>query len=112
MKLSLAICFFPAGAACNYKMLAMGQDVPLRSKLSLPDDYACPSSSLSPKRSSVRAFVLQVCLLHQDDEGIHGTRAEAQDFLVLIAHRIFSSMPVLAVTSPGIPRSRRQLAGL
>ena len=39
-------------------------------------------------------------------------RAEAQDLAVLIAHGIFSSMPVLEATSPGIPRSRRQLAGL
>jgi hypothetical protein len=39
-------------------------------------------------------------------------RAEAQHFAALIAHGIFSSMPVLEVTSPGIPRSRRQLAGL
>jgi hypothetical protein len=39
-------------------------------------------------------------------------RAEAQDFAALIAHGIFSSMPVLEVTSPGIPRSRRQRAGL
>ena len=31
---------------------------------------------------------------------------------LLIAHGIFSSMPVLEVTSPGILRSRRQLAGL
>jgi hypothetical protein len=70
-----------------------------------------------------------VCVLHQDDEEIHGARAErydlcaicqesvsdrqferaeAQDFPVLIAHGIFASMPVLDVTSPGIPRSRRQ----
>jgi hypothetical protein len=74
-----------------------------------------------------------VCLLHQDDEEIHGARAErydhcairqksasdrqferaeAQDFPVLIAHGTFSSVPVLKVTSPGFPRSRRQLAGL
>ena len=74
-----------------------------------------------------------VCLLHQDDEEIHGARAErydlcaicqksvsdrqferaeAQDFPVLIAHGIFSSNAVLEVTSPGIPRSRRQWAGL
>jgi hypothetical protein len=82
-----------------------------------------PSSSLSPKRS----------LLRQDDEEILGTRAErydlcaicrksvfnrrfesaeAQDFPVLIAHETFSSTPVLEVTSLGIPRSRRQWAGL
>jgi hypothetical protein len=74
-----------------------------------------------------------VCLLHKDDEKIHGApaewydlcaicqksvsdrefeRAEAQHFAALIAHGIFSSMPVLEVTSPGISRSRRQLAGL
>jgi hypothetical protein len=74
-----------------------------------------------------------VCLLHQDDEEIHGVRAnrcdlcaicqksvsnrqferaEAQDFPLLIAHGIFSSALVLKVTSPGIPRSRRHLAGL
>jgi hypothetical protein len=74
-----------------------------------------------------------VCLLHQDDEQIHGARAErydlcaicqksvsdreferpeAQHFAALIAHGIFSSMPVLEVTSSGISRSRRQLAGL
>src|SRR6266478_6338501 len=74
-----------------------------------------------------------VCLLHQDDEEIHGARAErhdlcaicqksvsnreferaeAQHFAALIAHGIFSSMPVLEVTSSWIPRSRRQLAGL
>jgi hypothetical protein len=35
-----------------------------------------------------------------------------KDFAALIAHGIFSSMPVLEVTSPGIPRSRRQWAGL
>jgi hypothetical protein len=42
MKLSLAICFSSAGAACHHQMLAMDQDVRLgsRSKLSLPDDYA------------------------------------------------------------------------
>jgi hypothetical protein len=61
-----------------------------------------------------------VCLLHQDDEEIHGARAErydlcaicqkpvsdrlferaeAQDFAALIAHGILSSMPVLEVTS-------------
>jgi len=72
-------------------------------------------------------------LRRQDDEEIHGPRAErhdlcaicqksvsdrqferaeAQDFPVLIARGIFSSMPVLEATSPGIPRSRRQLAGL
>src|ERR1700688_903514 len=88
---------------------------------------------VAPEHSSVRAFALQVCLLHQDDEDIHGARAErydlcaicqksvsnrqferaeAQDFPVLIAHGIFSAMPVLEFTSPGIPRSRRQLAGL
>jgi hypothetical protein len=39
-------------------------------------------------------------------------RAEAHDLAVLIAHWTFSSMPALEVTSPGIPRSRRQLAGL
>jgi hypothetical protein len=39
-------------------------------------------------------------------------RAEAQDFAAPIAHGIFSSMAVLEVTSPGIPRSRRQWAGL
>jgi len=39
-------------------------------------------------------------------------KAEAQDFAVLIARGIFSAMPFLEVTSPGIPRSRRQLAGL
>jgi len=74
-----------------------------------------------------------VCLLHQDDEEIHGARAErydlcaiceksvsdrqferakAQDFPMPIAHGIFSSRPVIEVTSPGISRSRRQLAGL
>jgi len=35
-------------------------------------------------------------------------RAEAQGFAALIARGIFSSMPVLEVTSSGIPRSRRQ----
>jgi hypothetical protein len=40
------------------------------------------------------------------------SRAEAQGFAALIAHRIFSSMPVFEVTSPGISRSRRHLAGL
>jgi hypothetical protein len=74
-----------------------------------------------------------VCLLHQDDEEVHGARAErydlcaicqksvsdrqferaeAQHFAALIAHRIFSSTPVLELTSSGIPRSRRQWAGL
>jgi|SRR6266404_9447750 hypothetical protein len=74
-----------------------------------------------------------VCLLHQDDQEIHGAgakrhdlgaicqksvsdrqfeRAEAQDCPVPTAHGIFSSAPVLEVTSPGFPRSRRQLAGL
>src|SRR5260221_5563670 len=74
-----------------------------------------------------------VCLLHQDDEEIHGARAErydfcgicqkpvsdrqleraeAQHFAAPIAHGIFSSIALLEVTSPGIPRSRRQLAGL
>ena len=74
-----------------------------------------------------------VRLLHQDDEEIHGARAErydlcaicqksvsdrqferpeAQDLPALIAHEIFSTMPILEVTSPGIPRWRRQLAGL
>ena len=73
-----------------------------------------------------------VCLLHQDDEEIHGARAEwydlcaicqksisdrqferaeAQDLAALIAYGIFSFTPVL-VTSPGMPRSRRQWAGL
>src|SRR5882762_7868998 len=72
-----------------------------------------------------------ICLLHQDDEEIHGARAErydlcaicqksvsdrqferaeAQDCPVLTAHRIFSSAPVLEVTSVGIPRARRHLA--
>ena len=73
-------------------------------------------------------------MLHEDDENIHDTRravrplrdlicqkpasdrqlerAKAQDFPVPIARGIFSSMLVLEVTSPGIPRSRRQLAGL
>jgi hypothetical protein len=74
-----------------------------------------------------------VCLFHQDDEKVHGTRAErydlraicqksvsdreferaeAQHFAALIAHAIFSSMPVLEATALGVPRSRRQLAGL
>jgi hypothetical protein len=74
-----------------------------------------------------------VCLLHQDDEEVHGARAkrhdlcaicqkpasdrqferaEAHNFPVLITHGIFSSMPVLEVISPGIPRSRRQLTEL
>jgi hypothetical protein len=73
-----------------------------------------------------------VGLLHQDDEKIHGARAERYDlcaigqksgsdreferaeaqFAALIAHGTFSSMPILEVTSSGIPRSRRQLAGL
>jgi hypothetical protein len=74
-----------------------------------------------------------VCLLHQDDEEIHGARAErydrcaicqksvsdreferaeAQHFAALVVHASFSSVPVLEVTSPGISRSRRQLAGL
>src|SRR3954451_14704764 len=39
-------------------------------------------------------------------------RAEAHHFAALIAHGIFSSMPVLEMSSPGISRSRRQLAGL
>jgi hypothetical protein len=68
-------------------------------------------------------------VLHRDDEGFHGARAqrydpcaicqksafnsqneraEAQDFAVLIARGIFLSMPALEVTSPGIVRSRRQ----
>ena len=38
--------------------------------------------------------------------------SEAQDLAALIAHQMFTSIPVLEVTSPGIPRSRRQLAGL
>src|SRR3954454_7542567 len=74
-----------------------------------------------------------VCLLHQDGEEIHVARAERYDlcaicrksvsdreferaeahhFAALIAHGIFSSMPVLEMSSPGISRSRRQLAGL
>ena len=74
-----------------------------------------------------------VCLLDQDDEEIHRARAErddlcaiyqkpvsdrqfetaeAQYFAALIAHGMFSSKPGFEVTSPGIPRSRRQLAGL
>ena len=91
-------------------------------------------SSLWPNALDQRSPVDDlVCLLHQDNQEIHGApakrhdlcaiyqksvsdrqfeRAEAQDFPVLIAHGIFSSIPVLEVTSPGIPRSRRQLAGL
>src|SRR6266702_89329 len=74
-----------------------------------------------------------ICLLQQDDEEIHGARAERHDFRVvrqksvcnrqfegaeaencplLTAHAIVSSMPVLKVSSQGIPSSRRQLAGL
>jgi len=34
------------------------------------------------------------------------------ELAALIAHVKFPSAPVLNVTSPGIPRSRRQLAGL
>ena len=41
-----------------------------------------------------------------------GQGAEAQHLAALIARGIFSPMPVLEVTSPGLPRSRRQLAGL
>src|ERR1700750_2155360 len=73
------------------------------------------------------------CLLHQDDEEIHGPRAERHDFrvirqksvcdrqfegaeaedcLLLAVHRIFSSISVLETSSQGIPSSRRQLAGL
>jgi hypothetical protein len=72
-------------------------------------------------------------LLHQNDEEIHGTRAErydpcamcqkpvsdrqfqraeAQHLAALVAHGMFSTMPVLKAASPGIPRSRRQFAGL
>jgi hypothetical protein len=51
-----------------------------------------------------------ICQKHVSDRQFE--RAEAQDFAALIAHGIFSSMPVLEVTSPGIPRSRRQWAGL
>jgi hypothetical protein len=39
-------------------------------------------------------------------------RARSSELAALIAHGKFSSAPVLKVTSPGIPRSRRQLAGL
>jgi hypothetical protein len=74
-----------------------------------------------------------VCLLRQDDQEIHGARAErdglcaicqksvpdrqferaeAQHFAALITHGIFSSKLVLELTSSGVPRSRRQLAGL
>jgi len=91
-------------------------------------------SSLWPNALDQRSPVDDlVCLLHQDNQEIRGApakrhdlcavcqksfsdrqfeRAEAQDFPVLIAHGKFSSIPVLEVTSPGIPRSRRQLAGL
>jgi hypothetical protein len=51
-----------------------------------------------------------ICQKHVSDRQFE--RAGAQGFPVLIAHGIFSSMPVLEVTSPGIPRSRRQWAGL
>jgi len=51
-----------------------------------------------------------ICRKHASDREFE--RAEAQDFAALIAHGIFSSMPVLEVISPGIPRSRRQWAGL
>jgi hypothetical protein len=133
MKLSLAICFSSAGAAFSYQMLAMKMCFLARGPSSLCLTTTLRSSSLSPKRSSVRAFALQVCSLHQDDEEIHGARAErydlcaicqksafnsqieraeAQDFPALIARGIFLSMPALEVTSPGIPRSRRQWAGL
>src|SRR5258708_16373552 len=65
-----------------------------------------------------------VCLLHQDDEEIHGARAEryglcaicqkpvsdrqferaeAQDGPTLIAHGMFSSMPIIEVPSPALP---------
>jgi hypothetical protein len=74
-----------------------------------------------------------VCLLRQDDQEIHGARAErdglcaicqksvpnrqferaeAQHFAALVAHGIFSSKLVLEPTSSGIARWRRQLAGL
>jgi transcriptional regulator GlxA family with amidase domain len=39
-------------------------------------------------------------------------RAEAQDFPVTIARGIFSFLQVIEVSPPGIPRSRRQWAGL
>jgi hypothetical protein len=74
-------------------------------------------SSLWPNALDQRSPVNElVCLLHQDDQEIHGApaerhdlcaiyqksvsgrqfeRAEAQHFPVLIAHAIFSSMPVL-----------------
>jgi hypothetical protein len=54
--------------------------------------------------------IFALCEKHVSDRQFE--RAEAQDFAALIAHGIFSSMPVLEVTSPGIPRSRRQWAGL
>jgi hypothetical protein len=89
-----------------------GQDVPLRSKLSLPDDYAAPSSSLSRPSArlfehSLRKFACPTRTMRREFE-----RAEAQHFAALIAHGIFSAVPVLEVISTGLPRSRRQLAGL
>jgi len=61
-----------------------------RFKLSL-----CPTTALllfqlvAPERRSVRTFALQVCLAHQDDEEIHGTRAERYD-LYGIVRSLFS----------------------
>ena len=73
---------------------------------------------VAPKRSSeeihgARAERYDLCAICQKSVSDREfERAEAQHFAALIAHEIFSSMRGLVVTSSGIPRSRRQLAGL
>jgi len=42
-----------------------------------------PLFQLVARRSSVWAFALQVCLLHQDDEEIHGARTERYDLCAI-----------------------------
>ena len=69
----------------------------------------CSSEEIHGARAE-RYDLCAICQKSVSDRELE--RAEAQHFAALIAHGIFSSMPVLEVTSSGIPRSRRQLAGL
>ncbi|MEI9924253.1 MAG: hypothetical protein WDN50_12630 [Bradyrhizobium sp.] len=62
--------------------------------------------SMAPDRYDLCAIYLQ----SDSDRGFDSD--EAKHFAALIAHSIFSSRPVLEITLSGIPRSRRQFAGL
>src|SRR6266571_2896243 len=87
-------------------MLAMGQDVPLGSKLSLPYDYAAPLPACRPSDRLFEHFALQVCLLYRDDEGIHEHARRAVRPLRQLSEVYFQST-VQKGRSSGLSRADR-----